>query len=105
MMTKIGPLVEWQATPSTDHVMNECTRSRETVHHDNPATATAAACSHTRGTVHCPPTIFEAARPISGANANGSRLIANGGVGTRLTSLRLGHSTGTIREQRPCTEL
>jgi hypothetical protein len=43
---------------------------------DNPATATAAAFSHTRGAVHYPPAIFEAAMPINAANVDGHRVIA-----------------------------
>ena len=46
---------------------------------------------------------FEAARPTNAANADGPRLIADGGVGL-VKALHLDHSTGSIWEKRPCTK-
>jgi hypothetical protein len=57
-------------------------------------------CTPSRHRVHCR-SIIESTRPT--ASTVGLALIANVGVGL-AKALHLGHSTGSIREQQPCTK-
>jgi hypothetical protein len=69
---------------------------------DNPATATAAACSHTWGTVHCPPAIFEVQNPSTVSTSRGLAWIVSA-RGSLQTSQGLLNRTpkqgeGSVRE-------
>ena len=75
MIPEFGPHVVGSPSTTPRHIANNCTLrpafSKGGRDGDNPATATAAAFSHTRGTVHCPSTIFEVQNPSTVPSVEG----------------------------------